>query len=168
MREAEIVSRRGIQLRCRIAESYSERRRGLSRRTKLRPAEAILFPNATSVHTFGMRFPILVVRLDEEFEVVEVRRVPPWRFVLPMRGARHVLECHVDVDVRLGDVLRLEMPLESAGDDPDQREHQHRREGQDDDADRDQAPSPSGKGHGLAAAGVRLDEPEELQQRPHR
>jgi uncharacterized membrane protein (UPF0127 family) len=169
MHEARITSGRGIQLRCGVTTSRSERRRGLSRRAGLQPAEAMLFPNATSVHTFGVRFPILVARLDDAMTVLDVRRVPPRRLVRPMRRARHVLECNMDVDLRRGDVLRLEVPsLRSADDDPDQREYKHRREGQGDDDDRHQAPSPRGEGHGLAAGGVRLDEPEELQQRPHR
>jgi uncharacterized membrane protein (UPF0127 family) len=79
---------------------------GLLRRDLLDVEEALLLPDATSVHTFAMRFPILVVRLDGSFRVVDVRRVPPWRLVPPMRGARHVLECHPDVDLRVGDELR--------------------------------------------------------------
>lgn len=76
--------------------------------------EAMLFSNATSVHTFGMRFAVLVVRLDPSFRVVDARRVAPRRFVPPMRAARHVLECHQDVDLRSGDRLEIRTRQEIA------------------------------------------------------
>jgi len=105
---ATISLPRNDVLRCGIAETSRDRRYGLRGVTELQPQTAMLFPNATSVHTFGMRFPILVVRLDAAFTVVDVRRVRPQRFVPPIRRARHVLECHEDVDIRVGDVLKLE------------------------------------------------------------
>jgi hypothetical protein len=66
----------------------------------------MLIPNASSVHTFGMRFPILVARLDAELRVVEVDRLRPGRLLLPRRAVRHVLEGPIELDVRVGDVLR--------------------------------------------------------------
>jgi hypothetical protein len=67
----------------------------------------MLFSNATSVHTFGMRFAILVVRLDPAFRVLDARLVAPRRFVPPMRAARHALECHPDADLWTGDRLEI-------------------------------------------------------------
>jgi hypothetical protein len=94
-------------LRCGVPERLLERARGLLRRQGIDLDEAILLMDVTSVHTVGMRFPILVTRLDESLRVVDVRRVPPHRLVLPMRQARHVLECHPDVDLRTGDQLEI-------------------------------------------------------------
>jgi hypothetical protein len=128
---------------------------------------ALLFPNATSVHTLGTRFPILVVRIDDTFTVVDVRRILPRRFVPPMRRASHVLECNEDVDVRVGDVLRIEAPDRSAGDRANEREHHHRGNRQGDDNDRNDMCGPSRKSDWLAARGVGFDEPQELQQGPH-
>jgi len=53
---------------------------------------ALLMPGCSSVHTFGMRFPIDVVFLDREGRVARIaRRVPPRRFVR-CRAAAAVLE----------------------------------------------------------------------------
>jgi hypothetical protein len=86
----------------------------LLRRHEIASNEAILFSNATSVHTFGMRFAILVVRLDRSFRVIDARPVAPRRFVPPIRVARHVLECHPDVGLRTGDWLEI-WPSRSRG-----------------------------------------------------
>jgi hypothetical protein len=80
--------------------------RGLLGRDRLERNEALLLPGAGSVHTFGMRFPVTVARLDSTFAVLDVRVVPPRRLLLPHRGARHVLECAAGVDLREGDHLR--------------------------------------------------------------
>lgn len=65
----------------------------------------MLLLGASSVHTFGVGFPLVVARLDRELRVVDVRRVPPRRVLLPMARARHVLECAVGADVQVGDRL---------------------------------------------------------------
>ena len=168
MREVAVVTPGGAVLRCRVAESGRDRRIGLRGARDLPLDTALLFPNATSVHSLGTRFPILVVRLDAAFTVLDVRRVRPGRFVPPMRRASHVLECNEDVDVRVGDVLRIEGPDRSAGDRANEREHHHRGKGQSNDNDRNEMRGPSGKSDWFAAGGVRFDEPQELQQRPHR
>lgn len=85
--------------------------RGLLSREAIEVDEALLIPDATSLHTFAMGFPILVARLDDSLGVVDARRVMPYRLVMPMRNARHVLECHPDVDLRPGDVLRVDGEL---------------------------------------------------------
>lgn len=102
---------RGFRLRCGIPERLPERVRGLLRREAIKIDEALLIPDATSVHTFGMRFPILLARLDDSLRVVDVLRVMPRRLVIPMRNARHVLECHPDVDLRAGDALHFDGEL---------------------------------------------------------
>jgi uncharacterized protein len=168
MREVIAVTPRGDVLRCRVAEAGRDRRVGLRGARGLSLDAALLFLNATSVHTLGMRFPILVVRLDDTFTVVDVRTVRPGRYVRPMRRAIHVLECNENVDVRIGDVLRIEGPDRSAGDLANQREHDHRGNRQNDANDRNEMPGPGRERDWFAAGGVRFDEPQELQQRPHR
>jgi hypothetical protein len=74
----------------------------------LEPDAALLLPNATSVHTFGMRSTILIARLDAELRVVDVRVMPPRRLLFPKMRARHVLECAAEADLRAGDMLREE------------------------------------------------------------
>ena len=52
----------------------------------------LLIPGCRSVHTFGMRFDLDLLFLDEDGRVTELRRsVPPWRFVR-CRDAAAVLE----------------------------------------------------------------------------
>jgi uncharacterized membrane protein (UPF0127 family) len=168
MREVVAATPRGDVLLCRVAETGRDRRAGLRGARGLTPEAALLFPNATSVHTLGMRFPILVVRLDDTFTVVDVRRVRPGRYVPPMRRASHVLECNENVDVRVRDVVRIEAPDRSAGDRANEREHHHRGNRQGDDNDRNEMRGPSRESDWLAAGGVGFAEPQELQQRPHR
>lgn len=56
------------------------------------PGHALLIPNCRSVHTFGMRFPIDVVFLDERGRTLRVERSVPPRRVLFEPGAFAVLE----------------------------------------------------------------------------
>jgi len=86
-----------------IAETRAERRRGLLGRAIIEPGTAMLFPNARSVHTLGMAFPISVVFLDRTSRVVGVERTPPGRRLVRRVRARHVLETTADADVRIGD-----------------------------------------------------------------
>jgi hypothetical protein len=106
-----IIGPRRLQLRCGVPERLPERVRGLLRQEAIEIGEALLIPDTTSVHTFGMRFPILVARLDDSLRVVDARRVTPYRLVMPMRNALHVLESHPDVDLLPGDVLRVDDEL---------------------------------------------------------
>jgi hypothetical protein len=64
----------------------------------------MLLERCRSVHTVGMRFPITVVFLDASSRAVRVDRAPIGR-ILFCRRARHVLECHIGSDVRVGDLL---------------------------------------------------------------
>jgi Uncharacterized ACR, COG1430 len=74
----------------RVATGFRARLLGLAFRR--RTAGPLLIPRCRSVHTFGMRFPIDVVFLDADVEVLRVaERVPPCRIV-SCRGARAVVE----------------------------------------------------------------------------
>jgi hypothetical protein len=79
----------------------------------------MLFERTRSVHTLGMRFPIVVAFLGpiEEPEGVSgvrtVRRVlvmAPGRVTLPRRGVGAVLELPVGADVRAGDAILCRLP----------------------------------------------------------
>jgi uncharacterized membrane protein (UPF0127 family) len=66
--------------------------RGLLGRKSLAPEEGILLRPAGSVHTAFMRFPIDVVFVDREGEVLRIAEaVPPWR-TASARGAKAVVE----------------------------------------------------------------------------
>jgi uncharacterized protein len=63
-----------------VASSPWSRLRGFALRGRPPPGQALLFPRCRSVHTWGMRFALDLVWLNEHGRVVRVdRSVPPWR-----------------------------------------------------------------------------------------
>jgi uncharacterized membrane protein (UPF0127 family) len=79
--------------------------RGLLGREKLPPGHGLLLMRTRSIHTIGMRFPIMAAFLDGDLRVVGTKRVVPGRVLLPRRRARHILECAAEADLRPGDRL---------------------------------------------------------------
>jgi uncharacterized protein len=75
-----------------VATSLFSRLLGLALLRRERAGPGLLIPRCRSVHTFGMRFAIDVLFLDERDRVIELRRaVPPCR-VIRCPGAMAVLE----------------------------------------------------------------------------
>jgi uncharacterized protein len=75
-----------------IASGFRSRLLGLA---FLDPDEAgagLLIPRCSSVHTFGMRFPLDIFFLDREGTAIELRRGVVPRRVVNRRGAAAVLE----------------------------------------------------------------------------
>jgi uncharacterized membrane protein (UPF0127 family) len=98
--------------RCEIPESGFGRMRGLLGRDGLEPGSGMLIDRAPSVHMFFMRFPIDVVFLDRDRNVVRVvERLRPWR-VAGARRAVAALELPAGAaaaaGVDVGDTLLLE------------------------------------------------------------
>jgi hypothetical protein len=90
-----------------IPETRRERMRGLRGHPPPGPREAMLFRRCRSVQTFGMKEAISVVFLDGEMRVTGVRRGRPGRLVWARQpSARHVLECDVRSELRIGDRFR--------------------------------------------------------------
>ena len=82
-------------------------------RARLDPEEGLLF-RTSSVHTSFMRFPIDVVFLDGELEVVKiVSSMKAWRLA-GQRGARWTVELAAGTcearGLRVGDVLTVDPP----------------------------------------------------------
>ena len=73
-----------------MADRFAERARGLLGRTSY--DGAFLLPRCRSVHTAFMRFPLDVAYLDDEYTVVGVHRMAPWRVTACARRGRHTLE----------------------------------------------------------------------------
>lgn len=107
MRTVILSGPRGIRLVVEVPVRRRDRARGLIGRTGLPPGQGLLLLRASSVHTFGIRFPIVVASLDRGLRVVRVDVLPPRRLSWPRRGVRHVLECAPDLDLRPGDALRV-------------------------------------------------------------
>jgi uncharacterized membrane protein (UPF0127 family) len=75
-----------------VASGVPSRLLGLALLCRERAGAGLLIPRCRSVHTFGMRFPVDVLFLDEDGRVIELRRaVPPYR-VIRCPGAMAVLE----------------------------------------------------------------------------
>ncbi|WP_189398286.1 DUF192 domain-containing protein [Arenicella chitinivorans] len=73
-------------------ESFIERARGLLFQSGISAGEVYWFDRCSSVHMFGMRFPIDVVFLDKQFSITKiVSGLKPWRFSYSL-GSRSVLE----------------------------------------------------------------------------
>src|SRR5687768_6063654 len=87
---------------CTLADNPWTRLRGLMGVRDLPPGHGLLLRRAGSVHTCFMRFPIDVVFLDADLEVLRVApSVRPWR-MRSQRGARAVLELAAGEAVRVG------------------------------------------------------------------
>lgn len=75
-----------------VADTPFTRMKGLLGRDGLEQGEGLLLRPASSVHTWFMRFPIDVVFLDRELQVVRVLPgLAPWK-AAGSRGAAAVLE----------------------------------------------------------------------------
>ena len=76
-----------------VAATRAARAVGLLSRNGLEPGEALWIVPSRGVHTWGMRFAIDVVALDEAGTVIDcVSNLRPWRVRLPRRGTAGVLE----------------------------------------------------------------------------
>ena len=76
-----------------VADSRASRAVGLLTRTGLEPGEALWIVPSRGVHTWGMRFTIDVLALDEAGTVIDcVPNLRPWRMRLPKKGTAGVLE----------------------------------------------------------------------------
>jgi len=76
-----------------VADSFSQRSRGLLGRNGLAPGTALWLKPCGCIHTFGMRFPLDLLFLDRQGVVVRwVRAVAPGRMVFGGWRAHSVLE----------------------------------------------------------------------------
>jgi uncharacterized protein len=94
-----------------LATTLWKRTKGLLGRTGLADDEGLWIPTS-SIHMFGMRFPIDVVYADREGKVLKlVRAIRPWRMSWCM-GAKVALELSVGAiersGVEVGDHLVIE------------------------------------------------------------
>ena len=101
--------------RCLVAENAWTRMRGLLGRTGLELGEGLLIRPAGSVHTFFMRFPIDVVFVSRDGEVLKIAsNVPAWR-TAAARGAKVVIELAAGEADRSGISVGTRLDLSGSG-----------------------------------------------------
>ena len=102
-----------------VAATHAERAVGLLTRTGLEPGEALWIVPSRGVHTWGMRFAIDIVALDDRGIVIDqVSALKPWRVRLPRRGTAGVLELPSGTLVASGTAIghRIEFETADTGD----------------------------------------------------
>lgn len=79
------------------------------------PNWGMFFPYVNAIHTIGMKFPIVVVFLNSDLRVVDVKIVSPGMNNLRSDFATHVLEVSVPTynssKINVGDELILSYPI---------------------------------------------------------
>ena len=76
-----------------VADTRSTRAVGLLTRSGLEPGEGLWIVPSRGVHTWGMRFAIDILALDQSGTVIDcVSNLRPWRLRLPRAGTAGVLE----------------------------------------------------------------------------
>ena len=75
-----------------LADTFALRFLGLMPRKVLKPSEGLLLTDCGRIHTNFMHFTIDVVYLSENFTVLDIETVKPWRMGKKVRDAKHVLE----------------------------------------------------------------------------
>ena len=99
-----------------VAATHAERAVGLLSRTGLEPGEALWIIPSRGVHTWGMRFAIDVLALDDRGIVIDrVEALKPWRIRLPRRGTAGVLELSAGAIEATGTELGHRIELTAGG-----------------------------------------------------
>jgi hypothetical protein len=89
----ELSTESGERLRCRLADTFWARFRGLIGSDPPPPGEGLLIRPCNSIHMFFMKFHIDAVFLDRDYNVVRlVRDLAPGRIVNTVQKAWQVLE----------------------------------------------------------------------------
>ena len=93
----------------RLAGDSAARRRGLLGRTSLADGEGLVIAPSQGIHTFGMRFPIDVLGVARDGQVLKVRSaVPPRRLVFCLNAFAMVelaAGAAARQGVQIGDIL---------------------------------------------------------------
>jgi uncharacterized membrane protein (UPF0127 family) len=95
-----------------IADKFWSRTKGLLGRSSLECSEGLLLVPCNSVHCMFMRFPIDIIFLNRDFQVVKIyENFKPWCVTPIIRNAYQVLELKAgaakDKCIETGDELAL-------------------------------------------------------------
>jgi uncharacterized protein len=115
LRVVNVTRRAQIADRVQLAGDGGNRRKGLLGRDRLASGEGLWIVPCEAVHTFGMRFPIDLVYLDRQRQIVKIRsNVGPWRISGCLR-AYSVIELPAgtvrETNTSKGDSLALDPDL---------------------------------------------------------
>lgn len=88
----------------RVAKSFFARGRGLMFTSELEQGAGLLIDPCGSIHMFFMRYPLDVLYVDRDGQIVRAQRaIQPWRIgPLHTRGAKYVIELPVGTIERSG------------------------------------------------------------------
>ncbi|WP_428911917.1 DUF192 domain-containing protein [Niallia sp. Krafla_26] len=92
--------------------TFFKRLKGLMFRIRPIVEEGILLTPCNSIHMFFMFFPIDVVFLNEQYEIVSLHKnVKPWRVILPIKNAKSALELPLgtitNYSLQIGDTINI-------------------------------------------------------------
>lgn len=79
-----------------FAITHKQRRKGLSRLDKSQVTKPLCFEKCRSIHTFGMRFSLLVLFLDIDNEIIGIKKVKPSRLTFGPRRTHSIVEIPID------------------------------------------------------------------------
>ncbi|MDF2521859.1 MAG: hypothetical protein K0R84_2487 [Clostridia bacterium] len=93
-----------------LADGFFSKFKGLMGAKKLNKSEGLMLLSCNSIHTCFMRFPIDVVFLNMDYEVIALKeRLQPWRFVNFVKKAYITVEMPEGTienkQVQVGDLL---------------------------------------------------------------
>lgn len=93
-----------------LADTFIERFKGYMFRRKPH-YEAIIIKPCNSIHTFFMKFPIDVLFINEDMEIIKkIGHLKPGKIILPVKGSRMVIEGRAGLfqDFKIGSKIEIQ------------------------------------------------------------
>ncbi len=94
-----------------IATSLFSRMKGLLGSKNLEVTEGLIINDCKQVHTFFMHYPIDVIFLNSEDEVLKISTLVPWRISSWVRHSKRVLEIPAGLAQRHGVKTGIKLEL---------------------------------------------------------
>lgn len=95
-----------------LADSIWSRTKGLMGKKDLAEEEGLLLVPCNSVHSMFMRFPIDLLFLDRELNIIRIiEKFKPWRATPMFRDCRQVVELKAGVALKKGVSVRDELEI---------------------------------------------------------
>jgi uncharacterized membrane protein (UPF0127 family) len=92
---------------CQKATSFRERTQGLIGKNP--PFLPLYIPKCRNIHTFFMKRPLFLLWLDNNFKVIQINNLTPWKIKFCPK-AKHIIEFgerKIPLGIKIGDVLFL-------------------------------------------------------------